>query len=76
MFVEKIFDKIQQVLIEYFLPTGTNMALTLNPLKKFCPVWAGVYWKEIEELDWEWLGSEHYWEKMESQWDYGMVQGS
>ena len=39
MFVEKIFDKIQQMFIEYFLPSGTNTALTLNPFKKFCPVY-------------------------------------
>lgn len=39
MFVEKIFDKIQQMFIDYFLPSGTNTALTLNPFKKFCPVY-------------------------------------
>ena len=27
------------MLIEYFLQSGTNTALTLNPFKKFCPVY-------------------------------------
>lgn len=75
LFVEKIFDKIQQMLIEYFLQSGTNTALTLNPFKS-----SALYmdWSvlEREELDWEWLSSEHYQEKMERQRDYGMVPGS